>query len=306
MQRTQPVGIEIIAEGEIEVARVAGLQGGSISLHQLRGAGFGNGAIRHRVRSGRLHWIQPRVYAVGHRGIGWYGRLWAAVLSAEGVVSHRAAARIQRALPHSQHVEVTAHARRRRGVILHRSPLPADQVVPVDGLLVTTFARTLIDCADVLDVEQLIALIHEAEVQGCDFTGLDELMAAANGRRGIGRLRKARARFADGVAREGVERTFGRLVRRAGLPPGVRNRRVLGMQVDYLWPHLQLVVELDGVTFHRTPRKLTTDRARDRRLHLAGYAVLRFMHSDIEHRPDQVVADLRAALAMRAAAQPVP
>jgi very-short-patch-repair endonuclease len=297
------VGIEVTAEGDVEVARVASLQGGSVSILQLRAAGLGDGGIRHRVRCGRLHWLQPRVYAVGHRNVGWYGRLWAAVLSTDGVASHRAAARIQRALPQNQHVEVTAHARRRRGVILHRSVLPPDQIVYEDGLPVTTFARTAVDCADVLDTEQLIAFLHEAEVQRCDFTRLDQLMATANGRRGIGRLREARARFGDGAAREGVERAFAELVRLAGLPLGRRNQRVLGMTVDYLWPELKLVVELDSVAFHRTARKLTTDRARDRRLHLAGYAVLRFMHSDIEHRAEEVVADLRAAIAMRAAAQ---
>jgi very-short-patch-repair endonuclease len=81
----------------------------------------------------------------------------------------------------------------------------------------------------------------------------------------------------------------------------VRNRRVLGHEVDHLWPALRLIVELDGAAYHRSALQMRRDRERDRELVLAGYTVLRFMWAEVVHAPDRVLGDLHAAIATLAA-----
>ncbi len=40
-------------------------------------------------------------------------------------------------------------------------------------------------------------------------------------------------------------------------------RRVNGFKVDFWWPELRLVVETDGLRYHRTAAQQTRDRLRD-------------------------------------------
>jgi Transcriptional regulator, AbiEi antitoxin len=93
------------------VAEMAGRQWGVVSIGQLRGLGLGEGAIRWRLRSGRLHRVHHGVYAVGHGVLRVEGRWLAAVLACgEGaVLGHRSAAAHWGLLATSQAVtDVTA------------------------------------------------------------------------------------------------------------------------------------------------------------------------------------------------------
>jgi hypothetical protein len=63
------------------------------------------------------------------------------------------------------------------GVVVHRTPpLHPDDVTVVDGIPVTTVARTLIDLAEVLDADELRACFAEARARG--LLDPDELAAA--------------------------------------------------------------------------------------------------------------------------------
>jgi hypothetical protein len=53
-------------ERERRIAEIAGKQLGVVSAAQLRAAGFGEGAIKRRLRAGRLHRLHRGVYLVGH------------------------------------------------------------------------------------------------------------------------------------------------------------------------------------------------------------------------------------------------
>ncbi len=63
------------------IARVAERQHGVIDLDQLRDAGLRDGAINSRVRTGRLHRLHTRVFAVGHARLTREGHWLAAVLA---------------------------------------------------------------------------------------------------------------------------------------------------------------------------------------------------------------------------------
>ena len=64
---------------DLELAALAAQQYGVVARRQLA---FGQDAIDHRCRTGRLHRVHLGVYAVGHMGLGREARWLAAVLAA--------------------------------------------------------------------------------------------------------------------------------------------------------------------------------------------------------------------------------
>jgi very-short-patch-repair endonuclease len=91
-----------------------------------------------------------------------------------------------------------------------------------------------------------------------------------------------------------LERRFLRVVRRARVPAPLTQHRINGFRVDFYWPELRLIVETDGLRYHRTPAQQAKDRRRDQRLVAAGFTVLRFTHAQVALEPSAVVATLRA------------
>ena len=69
--------------------------------------------------------------------------------------------------------------------------------------------------------------------------------------------------------------------------------------VDFYWPELGLVVETDGLTYHRTPAQQATDLLRDHAHTAAGLTALRFSHAQVSREPDQVRSTLRAVARRR-------
>src|SRR3954452_20323734 len=141
--------------GDREIAELAGRQHGVVALWQLQGLGFGRGAIEWRIAHGRLHRLHLGVYAVGHRKLEWRGVLIAAVRAhgPDAVLSHRSAARLWGIRPDNRRdVDVTVPGRgvrRRPGLHPHGvRKLDQRDVMRIDGILVTTLPRTLLDLAD--------------------------------------------------------------------------------------------------------------------------------------------------------------
>jgi very-short-patch-repair endonuclease len=58
--------------------------------------------------------------------------------------------------------------------------------------------------------------------------------------------------------------------------------------VDFFWPELGLVVETDGLRYHRTPAQQARDRRRDQVHTAAGLTTLRFTHAQIRFKPSDV------------------
>ena len=67
-------------------------------------------------------------------------------------------------------------------------------------------------------------------------------------------------------------------------------------EVDCLWPAEGLIVELDGQETHATPRAFEEHRARDRRLAVAGYRVVRVTWRQLRDDPRGVAEAVRALL----------
>jgi very-short-patch-repair endonuclease len=71
---------------------------------------------------------------------------------------------------------------------------------------------------------------------------------------------------------------------------------VNGFKVDFFSPELGLVVETDGLRYHRTPGQQARDRRRDQVHTAAGLTQLRFTRAQVVFEPGHVQATLAAVL----------
>jgi very-short-patch-repair endonuclease len=108
---------------------------------------------------------------------------------------------------------------------------------------------------------------------------------------GISRLRKAVTGFT--LTDSELERLFMPIARRAGLPDPVTQAQLDGFRVDFYWPELGLVVETDGLRYHRTPFAQARDLRRDQAHLAAGRTPIRFSHAQVVHQPGYVERTLR-------------
>ncbi|MBA2765242.1 MAG: DUF559 domain-containing protein [Thermoleophilaceae bacterium] len=94
------------------------------------------------------------------------------------------------------------------------------------------------------------------------------------------------------LAHSELERLFGAIVTDSDLPLPQAQTQLGRERVDYFWPELGLVVEVDGLRYHRTAAQQAKDRERDH-IHLAaGRTALRFTYEEVKYRPGYVRATL--------------
>jgi very-short-patch-repair endonuclease len=188
------------------------------------------------------------------------------------------------------------HPRRRPGVLVHRRPkLQPRDVTVREGIPVTTVVRTLIDLATRLGPNALERAINEAD--RLDLIDPESLLAALDaypGQPGVGRLKSLLGDRTFRLTESELERRFLPLAERAGLPVPLTGQHLNGFKVDFHWPDLRLVVETDGLRYHRTPAQQARDRIRDQTHTAAGLTPLRFTHAQIRFEPRRVEAVLRS------------
>jgi very-short-patch-repair endonuclease len=196
------------------------------------------------------------------------------------------------------------------GLVVHRSrTLSAEDLTTVDGIPVTSVARTLLDLAVVLSVRDLGYALDRAErLQAFDLKAMEDVLARARGRRGAAALRKALVAWRPTDVRNDFEALFHELVRDASLGAPLANVFVDGEhyrhEVDAFWPAHRLVVQLDGFAYHRTRRDREKDATSDADLELAGYRVLRLTWDDVTIHKERTLRRLRMHLTVRGAATP--
>jgi very-short-patch-repair endonuclease len=281
-------------------------QHGVVARTQLLELGLSSRAIEHRISRGRLHPVWRGVYAIGRPRLTVHGRWMAAVLSCgpDAALSHESAAALWDIRPRTGqkiHVSVPAGvARRRPRIVVHRrTELGTGDVKRRHAIPVTAPIYTLIDIATRVDRDQLEAAINEADKR--DLTDPEQLRASLDGqspRPGIRALRETLDRRTFALTDSELERRFLPLARRAGLPLPQTGRHLNGFKVDFHWPKLGLVVETDGLRYHRTPAQQTRDRVRDHAHAAAGLTPLRFTRAQVVFEPDHVRSTL-AAVARR-------
>lgn len=257
-----------------------------VTRAQLIELGFGSRGISDWVRAGRLHRLHRGVYAVGHDRLQVQGRWLAAVLACGpgAVLSHGSAAALWNLRgAGSGAIDVTVPSRngrgRRDGIRVHRSTrLPPEEVTVRHGIPVTTVARTLLDQADVLEVQALRRLIAEAEyTHTFDLTALDAVVQNNPGRRGA----TVRGAVGGDWTRSELEDAFLELLEEGGVEKPRVNVWIAGYEADFVWRRAGLVVELDGLRAHGTRAAVRRDRRKDRALWRAGFRCMRLTSDDL-------------------------
>ena len=288
----------------LEVWRVVRRQHGVISRRQLLELGFSAQSIKHRIRKGRLHPVRQGVYALGRPELSIHGRWMAAVLCCgpTAALSHRTAAALWELGPSGAAVDVSvaiASPRRRPGIKVHRrSCLTEADVTERRAIPVTTPICTLIDIATRVGRDELEAAINEAD--RLDLVDPETLRTAVDRTRrpGSGILRRILDRRTFALTDSQLERCFLRLARQAGLSRPETGAYVNGFKVDFYWRDLGLVVETDGLRYHRTPARQARDRLRDQTHAAAGLTPLRFTRAQVHFEPEHVQRTLAAVKAL--------
>lgn len=144
-------------------------------------------------------------------------------LGAMGCLSHTSAAAVHGLPiwpPYSDRVHLTRpqlSGQRRRNVHIHPTPLGEDEVVRVDGLWVTSLARTVVDLARTIPFELAVAAGDAALRTGLDRTKLEVALASARRRPGMATAKRVIA-FLDERS-ESAGESFSRIeFHRLGLP----------------------------------------------------------------------------------------
>jgi very-short-patch-repair endonuclease len=290
---------------EILATRLARRQGGVVSHGQLLDAGLSPAAVHRRVAAGSLLPVHRGVYALGYRDLSREG-IWHAAALATGpksAVSHGDAGASWRfTRMTSGPVAVTAPGTsgraRRRGIHLHRAPLPPEDVIVRDGLRVTSPERTLLDLAATLGERELERALDEAHylnrVSAATLAGALERNRA---RPGVAALRALLRGHELGSTRTetALEESFLRATRAAGLPLPRCQQWIGRHRVDFLWAAERVIVEVDGPAHRRRSHQLR-DAARDVELDGRGYEVLRVDEDEVDLRPDLALARVGRAL----------
>jgi very-short-patch-repair endonuclease len=277
-----------------------------VARRQLLALGFGPRSIEHRLRQGRLHRIMPGIYAVGWPRLTRERRWMAAVLACGdgAALSHRSATAfwgIGREVSGRIDVSVRRTTQvRRRGLRVRRRPtLRPEDVTRRNGIPVTVPARTLIDLATELSEVAVERAVNEADKR--DLIDPEELRVAlerCEGEPGAPLLRRLLDERTFRLSDSDLEVLFRPIAADAGLPLPLTKQIVNGWEVDFFWPDLGLVVETDGLRYHRTASTQIRDARRDRAHALAGMTPLRFTHYEIKYEPARVRAELSRAAGM--------
>jgi very-short-patch-repair endonuclease len=286
------------------ISRLANRQHGVVALWQLTALGVSTSGVDRRVADGRLRRIHRGVYAVGP--IGRKGYWIAAVLACgEGaLLSHRDAAALWNLRDTARtaiDVSVPGAKRRSRSrLTIHAAGEmhPHDRA-EIDGIPVTSLARTLLDLAEVVPANELRRAYEAAERHRVlDVRALNELLQRSNGRRGLPALLALLGYDPEPAtdSKSDLESAFLDLVRDAALPLPQLNVLVDGFLVDAYWPRARLVVELQSYEYHSDRQAFERDNSKLTRLQVAGYAVLPLTHRKLRDEPDEVVGDVRAML----------
>jgi very-short-patch-repair endonuclease len=260
-------------------------------------------AIDHRLETGRLHLISRGVYAVGRRELTPHGRWMAAVLVCGDLaaLSHRSAARLW-GIGYEERGRIDVTVRRRREIhrvglkVRMRPKLPERSIVRRFGIPVTHPVQTLIDLATEPRPLRLERAVNEADK--LDLVDHETLRRALGvdvyvGMPGVKTLKVMLDRHTFRLSDSDLEIYFRPLALAAGFPVPFSKHRVLGYETDFFFPDHDLIVETDGLRYHRTPSQQARAAKRDQKHVAAGFRVLRFTHWQITYAADEVTDVLR-------------
>jgi very-short-patch-repair endonuclease len=167
------------------------------------------------------------------------------------------------------------------------------------GIPVTGPVQTLIDVATELRPMRLERAVNEADkLDLVDPETLRKALDGYVGMPGVKTLRTMLDRHTFRLSDSDLEVLFRPLALAAGFPQPLTRHRVLGHETDFFFPDHDLIVETDGLRYHRTAAQQARAVKRDQKHVAAGFRVLRFTHWQIAHAAGEVTDVLRRVRAI--------
>jgi hypothetical protein len=294
---------------DARVAELAGQQFNRVSRAQLAELGLSDNALAHRIRTGRLIAVEEGVFALApvlaHDP---WGRWMGATLTAPRTVLSRASAAVARGWWAHEGTVVTVTRpgsggpRRHGGICVYRSSTLDGDCGELNGVPITSAARTLLDLAASAATSRraLARALREATRLGhTNLLDLADALGRFRGRRGSARLAAALARY-SGLpierARSGAEVRALEVLRDSEHSLPLLNHRVAGEEADLVWPDRRLIIEIDGGEFHLDRGE---DARKQRAWERAGWAVRRLPADDVYERPNRLLALVHLATPRR-------
>jgi len=198
---------------------------------------------------------------------------------------------------------IDTNRRRAAGVQAWEERIEADEIAVVDGMRITTPARTALDlarrCRKDVAVASIDALAQAVELKMAD---IELLVDRYRGRRGMKAARSA-LELVDGGAQSPKESWLRLLLVRAGFPrpqTQIPVRNEWGWAEAYLdmgWEDVKVAVEYDGDQHRSSRYQYVKDIRRLETLGRMGWIVVRVVAED---HPDDVIRRVREARASRA------
>lgn len=283
---------------EAVIARLATAAKGIVTRDELRAAKVTKREIETRIKRGTLIREYPGVYRVGHRAPNVEASYLAAVKACGvgALLSGLSAAFLLGLIKgKAPRPEVTAPKPRRFAA--RTSPRVCRDRIVWRGIPVTSVARTLIDIAPRLSMEDLARACHEAGVKHGTTPRQVERLLRPN-TPGAAKLR-AVLRGDVKVLLSKLEKKFMERLKDASLPLPETNRPAGGRRVDCRWPQHNLTVELDSYTYHQSRHAWEQDREREREAHARGDQFRRYTWGDVFDRPVRMITELSQLLTLR-------
>lgn len=297
----------------IDLETLTDRQCGVFTRQQALAAGCPPAEVRRRLRQGDWVPLRTGVYAPGQllggprRPVATAVAGWLA-LGRRGAVSHGSAALLHRlALLREPEVAdltfppgtLSPHAYSR--LATHTAGLPAGHLTTCGDVPVTTVARTVVDLARSLPAVAAVVTADDALRQRLvRRADLQRVVAECPAWPGI-RAAADLVAFADGRSESPVESVCRLLFARHDLPAPVPQGLVVDQRdgwwarVDFLWPALGTVVEVDPHAELADAAQLQRQRARQERLEDLGYAVVRVTWSQLSRQPSATIDRVRRA-----------
>jgi len=262
---------------------------------------------RGQLRGPRFQRLFPDVYAPAalEADLALRSRAAGLLVAGRGAVAGYAAAELWGAscapLDEPAHVLMTERYSS-DGLRVHRDYFDFDETVPINsGGVLTTPERTAYDLARWSPqlVERVVALDALAR-RGAKLDAVRSLRSRYLGSHGGADIAEA-LRLSDRRSESPMETRVRVPLVLAGLRPEVQYPVVVNSRryrLDLAFPELLIAVEYDGAE-HRLQARARSDLMREADLSSAGWRILRFDAAVVMWRPDRVVAEVHAELAVR-------
>ncbi|GIF99637.1 endonuclease domain-containing protein [Catellatospora citrea] len=289
-------------DDHLRLDALAATRGGLFTRVEARGCGFSDDRIRRRVRRGDWQVVLGPVLARAGRTVTPLLRDRAALLAVpDAVLSGPSAARRYGLDVPDLRTRLTVPPGRQvrlAGVAVRRERLDPEDLNLIDGVLLTTPVRTVVDCVREWSPDQADLLLDRALQRRLityeDFVARVQAMV---GRHGSPTLVRAVSRHAHG-ARSAAERLLVQGLRRGRLSGWQANLAVYDTEgligeADIGFAEIRLAVEVDGRAWHSADDRFQRDRARQNRLVRAGWTVLRFTWRDLTEDLPGVLHQIR-------------